>query len=69
MTNDSKTTAPPVSFNEDAVDRAARAIWDEYPAPLPSWDKIPEVSLSAPSRGDFRRMARVAITAYHGWKA
>lgn len=62
MPDKSKTT----DLDEDAVEVAAMAIWEEYPAPLPAYASIPELSLDAVSRGDLRRMARAAIRAYLG---
>jgi hypothetical protein len=56
----SKTT----DINEEAIDIAAWAIWQDYPSPLPAWNEIPELSLNGISKGDFRRMARAAVRGY-----
>ena len=52
-------------LDEDGIDRAARAIWDEAPpGTFPHWEDIPDLSLTPLSRGDFRGMARAAVRAY-----
>ena len=51
-------------LDEDAIDLAAKQIWEHYPVPLPAWEHIPEMSLDCVSRGDFRRMARASVRAY-----
>lgn len=59
----SETTA---DLNEDAIEIAAIAVWEEYPAPLPAYGSIPEMSMEPVSRGDLRRLARAAVRAYLG---
>lgn len=56
-------------LNEDAVEIAAMALWEEYPEPLPAWASIPEMSMTPVSRADLRRMARTSIRAYRGAEA
>lgn len=58
--DDPKTTA----LNEDAVEIAAMAVWEEYPEPLPAYASIPEMSMTPVSREDLRRIARAAVRAY-----
>lgn len=53
-----------LDLDDDAIDAASMAIWEEYPAPLPAWASIPELALESVSRGDLRRMARAAVRAY-----
>jgi hypothetical protein len=53
-----KPPPPTIDLDEGAVAVAARAVWEDFPMPMASWDEIPD------SHADFRRIARAAITSY-----
>jgi hypothetical protein len=54
-----KSTTLTIDLDEDAVEVAARAAWEDCPLPMPSWDEIHDLT-----RVDFVRMARTSITSY-----
>lgn len=55
-------------LDEDGIDLAAWAVWENYPEALPAWVAIPEMSLKGVSRASFRIIARAVVRAYLGQK-